>query len=346
MEPKKSQSKTSKAKTAPKETGVTEKDTTAKLGHKAEIDSRSSENGTNKAPDTKDLPATSSTKRKRPSQSQDDTPSKARRKSSRGAAKPSPSQVLNFLLSPAAVDLCRPKDEIKALSDSKDSSSIKTYSTSELSPFEELIGAIILSRPISHALGVRSIRTIFNPPYNFTTPKAIQDAGPEKRLQALWDARTQHKDKTAAQLGEVADTVVEKFNKGDAEDIGLGGVREMAGRDIDEESDLLTKSIKGIGKTGMSIFFRRIQWLWEECYPYVDERTEKALGELGLPEEAGEMQKLVEENWGGLGKIEGIAERQKEEVRKRRAFVIALERATGAQLESNISEVLEEAGKT
>ena len=95
----------------------------------------------------------------------------------------------------------------------------------------------------------------------------------------------------------------------------------------------------------MSIFFRRIQWLWEECYPYVDERTEKALGELGLPEEAGEMQKLVEESWGSLGKLKGIADGREEDVRKRRAFVLALERATGAALESSISEVLEEAWK-
>ncbi|KAI4141980.1 MAG: hypothetical protein LQ340_007475 [Diploschistes diacapsis] len=118
----------------------------------------------------------------------------------RGATKPEPAQILKFLLSPEAIDLCRPYDEIKELK-SKDRSKLKTYSTSEFTPFEELVSAAILSRPISHALGVRSIRTIFNDPYNLTAPKALQGAGFDKRLQALQDARTQHKDKTATQLG-------------------------------------------------------------------------------------------------------------------------------------------------
>ena len=281
-------------------------------------------------------PTSASKKRKQPSSSQDGA-AKAKRRSSRGAPKPSPNQVLQFLLSDEALDFSRPKNEIEDLKN-KDFT-IKTYSTSELNPFEELLSALILSRPISHALGVRSIRTILNDPYNFTTPKAVQDAGPDKRLKALWDAKTQHKDKTATQLGQVADTVVEKFSKGNSHDTSLDGVREAAQHDMDEESDLLTSSIKGIGKTGMSIFFRRIQWLWPECYPYVDERTERALMELGLPPEPEEMKKLVEDNWDTVPK--DIKEGSDVEARKRRAFVIALERATGAQLENNVDQVLE-----
>ena len=285
-------------------------------------------------------PSSASKKRKQPDDAHAES-TRSRRKSARGAAKPEPKKLLKFLLSNEAIDLSRPQDEIKDLKgrDSK----IKTYSTSELSPFEELISAVILSRPISHALGVRSIRTIFNDPYNFNSPKAIQDAGPEKRLQALYDARTQHKDKTAEQLGQVADTVVAKFSNGNAEDTSLEGVRKAGQEDIDEESDLLTKSIKGIGKTGMSIFFRRIQWLWPECYPYIDERTEKALVELGLPQEPEELKKLIEENWDSVAP-KGIAEGKDTGVRKRRAFVIVLERATGVELENNISQLLEASG--
>ena len=287
---------------------------------------------------------TSERKRKQPGTSQAG-PEKAQRRSTRAAQKPEPKQIIRFLLSEDAIETCRPEDENRELK-SKDASKVKTYSASEFTPFEELLSAAILSRPISHALGVRSIRTIFNDPYNFTTPRAIQEAGPEKRLQALWDARTQHKDKTAQQIGQIADVVVEKFSKGDADDTSLQSAREAAGKDMDEESDLLTRSIKGIGKTGMSIFFRRIQWLWEECFPYIDERTEKVLQQLGIPIEPEELKKLVEEDWDELSKLKGIAEGKSIEIKKRRAFVVLLERAVGAGLENKVDEVLGQAGKT
>ena len=340
MPPKKTKAKARKTDdTPPPKNGVKEvSDITSKeILNEQKIDSRAKRVG--KEEETK--PATSTSKKRKQPAEPHDGAAKAKRRSSRGAQKPEPSRVLNFLFSPEAVDLCRPQDEIKDLASR--GSKIKTYSTSELTPFEELVSAVILSRPISHALGVRSIRTIFNDPYNFTTPKALQEAGFDRRLQALWDARTQHKDKTATQLGQVADTVAEKFSKGNAKDTSLEGVREAAQKDMDEESDFLTSNIKGIGKTGMSIFFRRIQWLWAECYPYIDERTEQALIELGLPPEPEEVKKLVEENWNSISK--GIAEGRDLETRKRRAFVIALERATGAGLESNVSLVLEMASR-
>lgn len=264
---------------------------------------------------------------------------KSPRRLARGASKLDPKDIVRFLLSPDAVDLCRPQDEMKDL---KGKDNVKTYSNSVLTPFEELVSAAILSRPISHALGVRTIRTIFNDPYNFTTPKAIQDAGDEKRHQALWDARTQHKDKTAQQLGQMADLVIEKFSN-DSTDDSLAGVREASERDMDKESELLTSSIKGIGKTGMSIFFRRVQWLWPECYPYIDDRTAKALNELGLPNDAEEVVKLLDQHWSDLS-LDILPDRDLE-TRKRRAFVILLERATGAELEKNTAQVLEQATK-
>lgn len=145
-----------------------------------------------------------------------DEPSKAPRRSARGAqsASTDPVKILRFLLSPDAVDLCRPKDETEDLKTR--GSGIKTYSASTFTPFEELISAVILSRPISHALGLRSIRTIFNEPWNFTTVKALQDAGSEGRRAALDEARTQHRQKTAEELGLLADALVERL--GDNED--------------------------------------------------------------------------------------------------------------------------------
>ena len=275
-------------------------------------------------------------KRKKLSASQEGS-DKVPRRSGRSKAKPEAVNVLQYLLSANSLDLCRPNDESKDLAERGE---LRTYSDSEFNPFEELLSAVILSRPISHVLGVRTIRTILNDPYNFVSPKAILDAGSEKVHQSLWDAKTQHKDKTADQLSNVAKIISENFSDGDTEDTSLDGVRKESEHDMNKESDLLTSSIKGLGKTGMSIFFRRIQWLWEECYPYVDDRTGHALEELGLPSQAEQLAEMIDENWDELK--ESVATKKDENTQKRHAFVMLLERAIGAELEKNTQTILEQ----
>ena len=129
-------------------------------------------------------PAEGSKKRKQMSSS--DGPQKEPRRSGRGASQSQPSQeqLLTFLLTKEAEDLCRPNEELQNI---KSRGHIRTY-TSVMNPFEELLCAVILSRPISHRLGLRSIRTILNDPYNFTSAKAVKNAGSKKHHQALWDA--------------------------------------------------------------------------------------------------------------------------------------------------------------
>jgi len=293
---------------------------------------------------TQAAPSTASTnskKRKQSATSQDE-PNKASRKSARGATKAQPSeeQLLRYLLSPDALNFCRPNDESEQLKEGlKD---LRTYSSSVLTPFEELLCAFILSRPISHRLGHRTIRTVLNPPYNFTSPKAIQDAGKEKVVQSVWDAKTQHKEKTAGEMSLAADVVADKFSKNDATDASLEKVREEAEKDVDQIRDLLKTNIKGVGKTGLDIFVRRVQWLWPECYPFMDDRTSQAAKALGLPDDALELDQLVKKLWRDLDTdaIEG-----KGDEKQRRAFVIILERLVGAQLEGKVDNVLAEAAK-
>ena len=167
-----------------------------------------------------------------------DEPSKAPRRSARGAQQTpiDPVKILRFLLSSNSTDLCRPKDEIEDLKTR--GSGIKTYSASTFTPFEELISAVILSRPISHALGLRSIRTIFNDPWNFTTVKALRDAGPEGRRKALDEARTQHRQKTAEELGLLADALVEKLGDNE-DDVGMERVRREGEHDAVKVRDRL-----------------------------------------------------------------------------------------------------------
>jgi len=267
-------------------------------------------------------------------------PREGERKSGRGASKAAPTteKLLNYLLSPASTELCRPDDE-SAEVESK-GADFKTYSSSALSAFEELVCAVILSRPISHKLGLRSIRTILNAPYSFTTPSAITSAGKEKRYQALTDAKTQHKDKTAEQIGLVADVVAHKFSKNDT-DTSLDKLREQASKGWDMERDLLQENIKGVGKTGLDIFFRRVQWLWPEAYPFVDERSSRGIEKLGLPKHPDELAKVLDRYWAKLDTSN--LEKGDKEMQKRRAFVIICERATSADLEGKSDAILEAA---
>ncbi|KAI9694190.1 MAG: hypothetical protein M1822_003461 [Bathelium mastoideum] len=267
-------------------------------------------------------------------------PNKQPRRSSRHAPKfdVSPQQVLKFLVSEDAAKLCAPSDEAEALAqDAK----LRTYTsgTASFTAFEELLCAVILSRPISHRLGLRSIRTIFNAPYELTTPKAIKDAGAEKRHQALWDAKTQHKQKTVEEM----ELLAEVFDGEGKDPVGLEHVRKEAEYDMDKEKDILQSSVKGLGGRGVDIFFRRIQWTWSKAYPFVDKRTAVILEKIGLPSDGEELAKALDDAWAD---VKEVVSGNDEGEAKRKAFVIVLERAVGAGLESKTDDVLEKAGKT
>lgn len=277
--------------------------------------------------------ATSSKKRKADTSAQ---PNKAPRRSARGGASTSidPIKVLNYLLSPSSLDLCQPKDETEDLKTR--GKTTRTYSTSSFTPFEELVCATILSRPIGHMLGLRSIRTIFNPPYELTTPKSIREAGNEGCREALDKARTQHRQKTAEELVLLANAVVDHLGSGES-DVTLDRVREESDHDPDVERNMLKKHVKGFGKTGMEIFGRRIQGVWPEFHPFIDERTSTAVDKLGLPKSAKELTTLIEKHWEEL-EVKGIEAKGTEE-KKRKAFVRVLERAVGADLEGNTDSI-------
>ena len=173
----------------------------------------------------------------------DNEPAKAPRRSARGASRTSvePIKILRFLLSPASLELCRPQDEINDIKTR--GADLRTYSSTAFNPFEELVCATVLSRPISHALGLRSIRTLFNDPYSFTTPKILREAGFEGRRKALDHAKTQHRQKTAEELGLLADAVTETLGDGE-DDVSLERVRKVAGHNVEEviHSELHTAS--------------------------------------------------------------------------------------------------------
>lgn len=80
---------------------------------------------------------------------------------------------------------------------------------------------MILSRPTSHNLGQRTIATVLNEPWSWNNAQKVLDAGEEneegktERLKAMEAAKTQHRQKTASELGGLAQAIIdEKWDEG------------------------------------------------------------------------------------------------------------------------------------
>ncbi|WVW80130.1 hypothetical protein I302_102105 [Kwoniella bestiolae CBS 10118] len=173
------------------------------------------------------------------------------------------------------------------------------YPHSAMTPFQILTSSLLLSKPLSHKLGIRTISTLLNPPFEFGKFSVLHETDEERVRAGLWKARTQHKEKTAVQLLELAQGV--RGLNGEGEEDDLGGIRRaIEGLDDVEKAqkrvgDMLS-TLKGIGPVGVSIFLRRIQSQWKEVYPYVDQRclgAARDIGLIGAKEGASEMDRLV-----------------------------------------------------
>ena len=280
---------------------------------------------------------------------------KAARQSSRGSSSnPNPKQLLNFLLSKDSLPYCFPDDELEFARKNSMSRTYSLTSPSEFTAWEHLVCAHLLSKPLSHALGMRSIRTLLNPPYSFTTPEAVVKAGEKKVWEGLEDAKTQHRQKTAAYVHGMADEFVDdnKGGKGKREmmfelsekanDEGSGGVVEF-----------IKANIKGMGPTGAEVFCRRVQCVdgWGEAvWPYVDGKARDALSEVGIKvKDADELQSMVESqvDWRKVGDM-GLNERalakgelsgEEMDVQVQSEFVVLVERALGCVLQGKVAEM-------
>ncbi|KIW34976.1 uncharacterized protein PV07_01705 [Cladophialophora immunda] len=294
----------------------------------------------------KDAPTTSS-------KSEPDTkaPRRGSRTSPRNADHPaSPQQLLNFLLSPSALPYCFPADELENAQKPKESKSYSLTSPSSFTPFEHLLCAHMLSKPLSHTLGMRSIRTLLNEPFSLNTPEAIISAGEKGVWEALEAARTQHRQKTASYLFRTAELyresetmfkLAEKANEG-----GSHGVIEH-----------IKSSVPGLAVTGGEIFCRRIQCVdgWRDAlWPFADSKAMDAMRTIGVSVDDAEQLRTVlghETDWDKVGDM-GLQERNSNkaqlvqepgEAQVQLAFVVALERALGCVLEGKVAELQEAA---
>ena len=101
----------------------------------------------------------------------------------------------------------------------------------------------------------------------------------------------------------------------------------------------MKSAVKGLGNTGLDIFGRRIQGQWEEWYPFMDQRTSTALEQFDLPGDPAELAEFLDKHWKEISHKDKLG--KKEEDKKRKLYVMLLERAVGADLEGNLETILE-----
>lgn len=151
--------------------------------------------------------------------------------------------------------------------------------------FQWLCAAILFSARISGDIAVEAARALRKA--GWTTPKKMAASRWEDRAATLNRAGyARYDERTATMLGDTAQALLDNYR---------GNVREVrnaAGRDPAQERKLL-KQFKGLGDTGVDIFFREIQNLWTEIAPFADRKALQAARKLRLPGNAKELSRLV-----------------------------------------------------
>lgn len=152
--------------------------------------------------------------------------------------------------------------------------------------FQLLCASVLFSARIDASIAVRAARGLKR--RGWRSARSLAESSWEDRVEALNEAGyTRYQERTATMLGDLAETVLERWG-GD-----LRRLREEAGRDPARERRLL-KEVKGLGDTGVDIFFREVQVAWEELQPFADRRALDAARRLDLGTEPRDLSKLAD----------------------------------------------------
>ena len=140
--------------------------------------------------------------------------------------------------------------------------------------FQLLCASLLFSARIGADIAVSAAKALFGK--GWTTPEKMAGTSWQERTETLNRSRyARYDESTSTMLGETTGLLIEKY-KGD-----LRNLRSAAGQDPEEERKKL-KEFKGIGDVGVDIFFREVQLVWEELFPFVDGRARKGAEQLGL----------------------------------------------------------------
>lgn len=151
--------------------------------------------------------------------------------------------------------------------------------------FRWLCAAILMSARISHETAIKAARALSEA--GWTTAAKMAESSWEDRVRVLNRSGYAHYDEsTARMLGDTAERLLAEYG-GD-----LRKLRAASDRKPGAERERL-KAIKGIGDVGADIFFREVQTIWPEQFPFLDAKSRKAAGRLGLPDTPGGLADLV-----------------------------------------------------
>ncbi len=151
--------------------------------------------------------------------------------------------------------------------------------------FQLLNIALLLSARIRAANAMEAAVALHKA--GLTTPRKMAETSWQDRVDII--ARHGYKrydERTATMLGDTAQLVLERYH---------GDLRQLRGHadyQLDKEKALL-KGFKGIGNTGSDIFLREVQLVWDEVYPYADEKVRYSAEKLGLPSAPQKLSTLV-----------------------------------------------------
>lgn len=151
--------------------------------------------------------------------------------------------------------------------------------------FRLLCFCLLASARISNEIALSAARALAKEGW-ITAPK-MQTSSWRQRTEVLNRAGyARYDESTSRMLGDMADRLVSDYG-GD-----LRKLRDEAGGDLPELRRLL-KRFKGIGDTGADMFLREVQVAWPEAYPFMDRRSKRAAGELGLTPDARRLARQV-----------------------------------------------------
>lgn len=144
--------------------------------------------------------------------------------------------------------------------------------------FRWLCAALLMSARISRDKAMAAAQALSDA--GWTTAAKMSESKWEERVKVLNRAGyARYDESTARMLGDTASLLLDDYD-GD-----LRQLRAAADDDAGQQRERL-KACKGIGDVGADIFFRELQAVWPEHYPFLDAKARAAAQQLGLPDNA------------------------------------------------------------
>ncbi|MQA91382.1 MAG: hypothetical protein GEU90_14320 [Gemmatimonas sp.] len=152
--------------------------------------------------------------------------------------------------------------------------------------FRTLCFSLLSSTRIGHRAALSAARALADA--GWTTPPKMNDSTWRQRTDVLnRSGYARYDESTSTMLGDTTAHLLDEYG-GD-----LRRLRDAAERNPQAERGLL-KEFKGIGNVGVDIFFREIQFVWDELLPFADRRTLSAARQLKLGNDSDALRKLVD----------------------------------------------------